>query len=44
MTALGGPILIDAGRGGLRVEADVAALDSGALKELLSTCSSASRC
>jgi len=31
--ALGGPILINAGRGGLQVEADIiAALDSGALK------------
>jgi glyoxylate/hydroxypyruvate reductase A len=30
---LGGPILINAGRGGLQVEADIlAALDSGALK------------
>ena len=38
---LGGPILINAGRGGLQVEADIlAALDSGALR---STCSSPSR-
>ena len=33
MGPLGGPILINAGRGGLQVEADIlAALDSGALK------------
>jgi glyoxylate/hydroxypyruvate reductase A len=38
---LGGPILINAGRGGLQVEAGtLAALDSGALR---STCSSPSR-
>ena len=42
---LSGPILINAGRGGLQVEADIlAALDSGALKARRSTCSSASRC
>ena len=42
---LGGPILINAGRGGLQVEADIlAALDSGASRARRSTCSSASRC
>ena len=41
---LGGPILINAGRGGLQVEADIlAALDSGVSRALRSTCSSASR-
>ena len=42
---LGGPILINAGRGGLQVEADIlAALDLGALHGPRSTCSNTSRC
>ena len=43
---LGGPVLINAGRGGLQVEAGIlAALDSAAPRKALHlTCSSASRC